>query len=157
MKKGNKSRPIRYRNFYGLNFLFADRVFNKIAEKNDVSVQKVKDFSILYYIQKYVIKSNVIVITQLSHVCVMFGYDNLGVTSVRNTLRELKDKGKIEYYGERYHLNNTTTQFISSYSYWMHFYTANFHELVEERREMLKEHHPPKRRYKKRKKKNEKT
>ena len=153
MKRGNKSRPIRYKDFYGLYFCFADRVFKKIAEKNDLSVNTVRDFSILYYLQKYVVKSNVVVITQLAHVAQMFGYENLNKRRLVYIFDDLREKGKIEFYGQRYHLNNTSTQFISSYSYWMHFYTANFHELVEERKEMLRERKPPKRRYKKRKKK----
>jgi len=151
MKRGNKARPIRYQDFYGLHFMFAERVWNKISEKHNLPLQMVKDFTILYYLQKYVLKSNVIVITELASIAQVFGYDRLNKVRVGNILRRLNNEGKIEFYGMRYHLNNTSTQFISAYSYWFHFYISNFHELVEERREMLKEHKPPKKRRRRRK------
>lgn len=130
MAKGNKRRVLQYRNEYGLYFVFARRIFKHIAELKDLDEKRVEEFAIFYYIQKYVIGGNDIVITEIAKVATQLGFD-YSVMQVSFAFRYFKEHDLVEYWGSRYHLGKCSFSMLKSYAYWLGYYLNNFHSVVE--------------------------
>lgn len=128
MAKGNRKRVLQYKNEYGLYFVFADVIFEQVSISKDMPINRVKDFSILFYIQKYIIRSNHIVLPDLLLAAEKLGLE-YNLFTLRSIFRYFRDRELVDFYGSRYHLNDNAFNFIKSYGYWLNFYMNNFHNL----------------------------
>lgn len=136
MAKGNRKRVLQYKNEVGLYFVLAEKVFDQIAEDSNISRRRVNDFAILFYIQKYVLSTNHVVITRLARTANQMGFD-YSVNMLNQAFRYFLEIGIVEYWGNRYHFYKKSFDFIKRFDYWLHFYMSNFHSVVEEGRPAL--------------------
>ena len=127
--KGNRKMIFRYKNDYGLYFLFAQRVIEQIAEDSELSVKFVRQFGEIYYIQRYIVGSSTVNISELVRLSdqLGFGYSTSVVTRMFQQLHEL---GLVEHRGARYHLTRASADFLKRFGYWLHFHISNLHSIT---------------------------
>jgi hypothetical protein len=157
--KGNKRRVIQYKNEYGLMFLFCDRAFKQISEDFDLHITTVKRFAEIFYIQKYIIGTNVVNMQELVRVSdkLEMGYT---YNTVRNMILKMHEMGLADNLANHYHLNVKTQHFIKRFDYWFHFHTVNFHGVATNGKTLLTQSRRAKKKLelsKKRKKRTKKT
>ena len=138
MAKGNKKRTRQFKGEYGLYFVFVDKVFNKISQDKNIPLQQIKDFAVIYYIQKYMIGGSTIQATKIYDMCVSLQID-MTLDIIRRRINVYHDMGLTDFYGYRHHFNKNAIDFLKSYAYWFHFNMVNFYNVIEEGKSALRD------------------